>query len=305
MLDIILQVLAVLGIILLVLLAVLLTFVLLVLFFPVTYRFYGRKGEGGIRCTAKVKWLFGLLRIRYSYPEGGHLTVKAVCFTLFDAAIPGGAAPEAEPEAAASAKTAGAENDDKGTRGKKTKGKRPGRTETNNKSSDRTETGGKSSERTETNNKSSDRTETDGNTIFLKFHKLKYTICKIYDKIKKIWENITYYMELLKEEETKLLFRYALFRTGKIWKHIRPRRIKVNITFGTGAPDTTGYLYGAYCMVSSFQGMNIWVTPDFEQTVLQGEADASGHIAVWVLAWNGCKLFFDKKMRKFLKKIKV
>lgn len=298
MLDIMLQVLAVLGIILLILLAVLLTFVLLVLFFPVTYRFYGKKDEGGIRCAAKAKWLFGLLRVRYSYPEGRHLTVKAVCFTLFDAAIPGGAAPEAEPEdhgteekkahdtiSADAAAAESAENDDKGASDKQTDGKR--------------------ASRTEKDGRSSDGTETNNNTIFLKFHKLKYTICRIYDKIKKIWENISYYMELLKEEETKLLFRYVLFRIGKVLKHIRPRRIKVNIVFGTGSPDTTGYFYGAYCMVSAFQGMNIWVVPDFEQAVLQGEADAAGHIAIWVLVWNGCKLFFDKEIRKFLKKIKV
>ena len=379
MLDMILQIFAVLGIILLVLLAVFLTIVLLVLFFPVTYHIYGKKDEEGIQGSAKVKWLFGLLRARYSYPEWGHLTIKALCFTLYDATIPGDSTSEeeqisdgTEKKKAHKAKKKKKAKEEKKTKKEKkakkvkktkkeknmtaaetaadgtgTDSKRADSTGTDRKRADGTGTDrkrvdgiGTDTKRTEgieTDNKRADDIEktgidmvgTDANgaeaenvaealdaseenikaegigKIFLKFHKIKYTIYKIYDKIKKIWKNISYYIELLKEEETKQLFKYALFRIGNILKHIRPRHIKAYILFGTGAPDTTGYLYGAYCMVSSVMGMNIGVTPDFERAVFQGEVDVSGHITIWVLAWNGCKLFLDKKFRRLLKKLKV
>ncbi len=381
MLDMILQILAVLGIILLVLLAVFLTIVFLVLFFPVTYRIYGKKDEDGIRCSAKVKWLFGLLRARYSYPEWGHLTVKALCFTLFDAAIPGDGMPKEERVfgetkkkahratktkkeknptkvknttkvkditkekkvtrekntiAAESAVEQGIRNDSKMTDAMKSDCIRADGIESDSKKEDSIESNSKSEDGIETISKKEegigatdldmagadadsvgeeaaealDSSEENNRAkgigkIFLKFHKIKYTIYRIYDKIKKIWKNISYYIELLKEEETKQIFQYALFRSGKIWKHVRPRHIKADILFGTGSPDTTGYLYGAYCIVSSVMGISILVTPDFEQAVFQGEVDVSGHITIWVLVWNGCKLLLDKKLRKFLKKLKV
>ena len=58
MLDMILHVLTVLAIILLILLTALTVIILLVLFFPVSYRFYGRKEDGSIRISVKLKWLF-------------------------------------------------------------------------------------------------------------------------------------------------------------------------------------------------------------------------------------------------------
>ena len=237
MLDMILQILAVLGIILLVLLAVFLTIVLLVLFFPVTYHIYGKKDEEGIQCSAKIKWLFGLLRAKYSYPEWGHLTIKALCFTLYDAAIPGDSGPDEEQISGGTEKkkahnakkkkekkakkeknltAAESAAEDTGTNNKRAEGigtdsKRADGIGIDTKRTEGIETGNKRAEGIETDSKRTDGIEmvgTDANgvgaenaaedldsseenikaegigKIFLKFHKIKYTIYKIYDKIK-------------------------------------------------------------------------------------------------------------------------
>ena len=84
MLDIILKILCVLGIVLLVLLGVVLVTLLLVLFFPVSYRLQGKKNSRELTALAKVSWLFGLLRLRYCYPEPGNIVVKLLCFTVYD-----------------------------------------------------------------------------------------------------------------------------------------------------------------------------------------------------------------------------
>ncbi len=370
MLDMILQTLSIFGIILLVWLALFLTIIVLVLFFPVTYRFCGRKGDEGIRCLVKVKWLLGIFRIRYQYPEPGHLTVKALCFTLFDTSLSGDHLEDEEQ--AAGDGTENRRKEKKGNKAKKTKAnkknvkenkpkKKKGKDtfidsekevaraednwgESNQNTQDerasydedreydgrregrswqvREDTGGaalaeanetvkdigagQASSSEDTDTESDCRDSASGESkIFLKFQKIKYTICRMYDKIKKIWKNISYYMELLREEETKQLFAHVLLRGGKIWKSIHPRHMKVNILFGTGTPDTTGYAYGAYCMLTSAIGPELCVTPDFERAVLEGEAEVSGHIVIWVFVWNGIKLCLDRKFRRFLKKLKM
>ena len=138
--------------------------------------------------------------------------------------------------------------------------------------------------------------------ISQKFRKIKYTIHGIYDKIKEIWNNISYYLELLQEEETRQLFSHVRLRTGKIMKSMRPGHIRADILFGTGAPDTTGYLYGAYCMLPPMLRADICVTPDFEEAVLRAEFDISGHIAIWVLAVNAGRIALDKRLWRLIKK---
>ena len=141
--------------------------------------------------------------------------------------------------------------------------------------------------------------------ISQKVQGIKYTIYNICDKIKGIWKNISYYMELLQEENTKQLAAHAFFRAGRILKGIRPKHVKVRLLFGTGSPDTTGYLYGAYCILSAPLGTGVCVTPDFEEKRLEGEFDIAGHVLVWTFVINGVRLFLDKKLRIFLRRLKA
>ena len=225
MLDMILQVLSIFGIILLVLLALFLTIIILVLFFPVSYRVSGGKGEAGIRCLVRIRWLLGILRIRYQYPEPGNLSIKVLCFTLYDTSFSRNNSGDEEPAVRDKSK-----NKKKDKRAKKDKTakiekrKKANKLKKNNKKGVQTERedtfgnvenrreelkqntqeeqvayGERAEECTYAENENGGNTPKE-NKIFLKFKKIKYTICRMYDKMKKIWKNISYYMELLREE---------------------------------------------------------------------------------------------------------
>jgi len=386
MLDMILQVLSVIGIILLVLLGLLAATVLLVLLFPVSYRICGSKDEEKFQLSAGAKWLFGLVRAQYGYPESKYAVVKALWFTLYSVKIPtdkgediqsGGTTEENEDGKSGSF----GKKRRFGLKGKSERKKARGRTREADAVQEKGElakTGvpnaageghtptrsgnsgaaGEGHTPTESGNsgaagegrtpaesdgfgdgpeenvlKEDARTEKDGSAegdgaggestsesaqtsqedippgflekISQKFAKIKYTIYNIYDKIKKIWKNISYYISLLQEEETKQLFGHALLRLGKILKNIRPRRIKADILFGTGSPDTTGYIYGVYCVLTCGPGLSVQVTPDFERAVLCGEFELAGHITLGVLIMNGLRLLLDRKLRRFVKKMKM
>lgn len=319
MLDICLGILAVLGIVLLVLAALAAASLLLVLFFPLTYRVRGFREPEAFGLTVNVRWLLGLVRAVCRYPDPGRLKVKVLCFSLYDQGLDFG-----EEEKAGSGRKRKKKKEKSG-KGKGAAGKKSGK-ETGEKDGGRTGSGGAGDDerqepcvtgdnRGEKKDGSAgrDAKETDGCgcgpadagetpcgeemrqgplwKLRAKLQKIKYTFWTLYDKIKKIWENISYYVNLLQEEETKLLISESLTALGKMLKSIRPRRVRANIRFGTGAPDTTGYAYGLCCMVAAAWRPGFWVTPDFEKKVLEGEFDVSGRITIWVLLVNGLKMY--------------
>lgn len=312
MLDVILQILSVLGIILLALLAVLITVLLIVLFFPVLYRVRGRKDTEHIELAARADWLFGLLRLRYAYPEPGKLTVKVLWITIFDSS---NRREEREEREEREGKEEGEVREER-EGSKEEESKEAPTAMTSSEIADMEEdpvpktfeqTEGKQNEK-ETDDQDSKAIDESKQKKFTKISekiaKLKYTILTIYDKIKKMWQNISYYMELLNDKDTKLLLSHAKIRLCKIIKSIRPRKIEADIVFGTGAPDTTGYAYGVYGMLMPFLGSYVAVTPDFQRAVLEGNLQASGHVTLAVLLWQAIRIALDKKLWQFLNKLK-
>ncbi len=309
MLTICLRILSLLGIILLALLLSALTMLLLVLFFPVTYRIKGAV-DGTVTVDIRVKWLLGLLGIRYKYPDPGYLAVKLLCFPFYKMKLP--------PEETSHSSPAPEKEDPKS-------GESPAREELRAENAASFGTDGSAMEAMEAvspervaGSPEAVREEPEGQAsgeeasasglpgkILKILEKIKFTICGIYDKIKKIWNNISYYAELIQEEESRQLFTHAGGCLGKAVKSIRPRHIRAEILFGTGSPDTTGYLYGAYCMASAGLGSGVRVTPDFQEKVFQGNFDVSGRITIWILLWNAMRVLLDKRLRKLIRKLKA
>lgn len=334
MLGIILRILPILGIIFLILLILAAVSLLLALFFPVSYHIFCSRQADGLKAVVKVRWLFGMLRARYQYPDPGRIVAKGLCFTLYDSEFP---APKGEDAKQESKKTRGIrkrtdvkQTEDDGEEKAKTAaagegGGTGGPDATDEGKADLRECDdtGKGEQADSGNGSGADDGRTysenydssSGNVqmepessvgkFFQKIEKIKYTIRSICDKIKEIWENISYYIELLQEESTKELFADVSLSVGKLLRCIRPRRIRAEILFGTGSPDTTGYVYGLYCMLAAFvrQG-KVCVTPDFENAVFRGEMEISGHVTLWVLLVNGVKLALDKRLKRFVRKLR-
>ena len=306
MLAVLLKILTVLGIVLLCLLGLLILFILLVLFLPVSYRLFGRReaSTGNVEAWAKMRWLFGILRADYRYPSPGRFRVKLAGVTVFDSGKP---------------------KKEKASEEKKTEEKKPEQKKPEEIKAEKAETsGGKQGlegvrhseapfdDSGPSGQEGSGENESPRLTwperICQRFRdayeKIKYTILKICGKIKDIFEHADYYKELLKEEETRLLFGHARMRILKVLKSIRPRKVKADLRFGTGSPDTTGYALGIYGMLSAFLGKNINVTPDFEEAVLEGEIFLAGRITAYILLMNIGKLLLDRRLRTFIKRLK-
>lgn len=291
MLDIFLQILSVIGIVLLVVILVLLTVILLLLFFPVTYQVSGRKTSEELVVKAKANWLFGCLRVRYAYPEPGKATVKLLWFTLYEMGNDGVSERKAdgknctdEAQESSAESSSAVQKSDKEDTGQRVDGQ----------------------EETEQAKDGEDSQEELQGDFWIskKITKIKYTIRSIYDKIIGIWQNISYYVELWNEENTRQLMSHVMLRVRKLLKCLRPRKLKADILFGTGAPDTTGYAFGVYGMLMPLLGPAVIVTPDFQRAVFQGNFQASGYITLFALLRQVLAVVLDKRLRLFLRKFK-
>lgn len=334
MLTMILKILGILGILLLSLLGVFVALLLLVLFVPVVYSvradrravFEGQPQQGDmeamseeylLRVAAKADWLLGFLRVRFFYPEPGTVTVKVLFFRIFDS---GKAAKEEEGRTSKSETSKSKKSKSKKNAPAEPKGSVNGTDESKTaeaktmevKTADSETVEGKTNEPTSSEPPEEESAKQKKNRPKPNpLEKIQYTFQKICDRIKEICGRIQearnhteYYKEILLSEDAKGLLNHAFMRFGKILKSIRPRKLQADIRFGTGAPDTTGYVFGIYGILCSYLGKNVILTPDFERAVLTGELYAAGHITIFKLLWHLLRIVLDKRLWKLYSKLK-
>lgn len=289
MLAVILKIVSILGILLLIILAAALFILLLILFLPIVYRVHVSKNDTDTAVNVRVRWLFGFLRINYSYPQNGNVMIKVLWKTIFDSAS-GSEKKESNPSALQ-------QTSDEPTR--KEESASNYETTDNSQETDSLEGAVDVQEETTDNDKKNliDK-------LFIKYEKIKYTIQQLCDKIKDVWNNITFYKKLVQDEQTKLLFSSVIKHFGRLLRHIRPGKLKADVVFGTGSPDTTGYAYAVYGMFSPVLGKNVYITPDFTQAILLGEVYAAGHITVFTILVQGLAVLLDRRLHILIRRLK-
>lgn len=301
--SVVLKILSILGIILLILLGILLAIILLVLFMPVVYRAGGSAHAGEYGFRFQFRWLFGLVRGEFTYPEGRALRIKALWLTLYDSgakrrdARDSGAATEIgkEPEPAEKTKAAESPTDSGGN------------VETVKVSQNSAENAGitgspqNSEERAEPPKPPQGQPEGQEK-------KPKESVIKepLFTKLSGLKEKLQPYLAIVRDEDNQALVGHALGRLGRILKSIRPRVLRLEALIGTGEPDTTGYVYGAFWAVMPFLGRKcrIAITPDFERQILEGEVFLRGHVMAVVLLYHAVRVILDKRLSQLMDQLK-
>lgn len=131
-----------------------------------------------------------------------------------------------------------------------------------------------------------------------------YTFRAICDKIKQIWENLSYYWDILQKEETKQAFSLCKKQLTGLVRHILPRQLRADFLLGTGDPASTGQLAACYGIAFPFIGDILELTPDFERKVFEGDFRLSGRITMFRILKTAWILYFDKNIRKLLHYLK-
>ncbi|MDD2957923.1 MAG: hypothetical protein PHR92_05270 [Lachnospiraceae bacterium] len=340
MLHIILGILKIIGIILLIIISLVLLIILSTLFVPVRYRLTAQKNENNLYGQVRLTWLLHLISFSVEYKENHPLIMVRLFGMDFNKLVNWwkNAAKKLSRKKKTSKKKITSKK-------KKTKSKKPERkkSEASDLKAAKTEVLTLGTAKTEIKKEElssgqaaepqklfPEKTDSAvweepkaslGRLAILKekikafWDRLKLLFQKIKDlassgnetaeKIDRIKEKISDLKLQFWDDEAKNIYRKLLGHLQFIWKHFRPRKLKGWIRFGTGAPDITGELTGVIYLLLPASAADLTIIPDFNNLVLETDIMMKGHIRVFHLVRTAGALWFDKEVRRFIRRARA
>ncbi len=282
-----LAILKIIGIILLVLLCILIGLLLIILFVPVRYE-AEIVSEEKVRAKVWVTWLLHLVRFYLDYQNELSMKLYVLLFTVaFGRKKPKKEKDETENHA----DSAGVDTV---------------LVRSESKVSDQNHTGDTALEREKTDTKRKEKKETKlrkENPI----RRLKRIFASILDKLKHINETVKKGKTMMEDPHNKAALSHIKDEVFFLLKRICPKKLKVDLSYSTGSPDTTANVFGILAMFPiGYQ--NRWkIYPDFEADSFyaRGTVYLKGKIYAYQIVLAALRLVFDKNCRRFIKKIKM
>jgi hypothetical protein len=142
--------------------------------------------------------------------------------------------------------------------------------------------------------------------------KIKGMILRLYHRIKNIINKVAVLWN--KWEKVKAFLHDDINKNGllKIWrslkkilKHIRPKKLRVQLEFGTGDPCLTGQMLGVMAVFYGYYGKAIQIIPNFENEIIEGTLQCKGSIRLFTLLIICIKLILDKNFRRLIKNFNI
>lgn len=139
--------------------------------------------------------------------------------------------------------------------------------------------------------------------------KIKKMILSILQKIKSVYEKginlkekLEKWIEVLSRDRTKHAIGKAKHHIIGILKHVMPQKWNAYMEIGFDDPAATGKVMGYYWMFAGLWGEHFVCVPDFENKVFSGTINAKGRIQVFRFLYVAYKFMFDKDL-VYLRKI--
>ena len=290
--TIFLTILKIIGVILLSLLCLVIGIVLLLLFVPIRYEAEIVSAEK-VSVKAKITWLLHFIRLHLNYQ--GELSMK-LWILLFS--VPFGKREKKKDDTESFASTEPAKTVEV-----------PKRMEYNihaeaTESTDSTETT-EHPESTVEHSESITKRETAKPKKENWILRIKRIFASILDKIKHIGKTIESTKAFLADSHNKAAFSHIKNEVFLLLKHICPKKLKMDMSYSTGSPDTTAQVFGILAMFPiGYQ--NRWkIYPDFEADSFyaRGTIDLKGKIYIYQILFAALRLVLDKNCRRLFKKI--
>ncbi|MCR5671811.1 MAG: DUF2953 domain-containing protein [Butyrivibrio sp.] len=309
MLLTVLNVLKIIGIVLLVILAALLLLILLVLFVPVRYRIDARVPDTDldegfdpekIWGRASFSWLLFVLRGKYEWPADKAFVLRVFGIKLKSKKDGNEADKEqAEDVGKESVESSSVEKTPEENDSASDDKIDDGEFENNNTCFDSDIDDSADEEKTfldvlwDIIDKIENILKTPQNV----FEKIQYTISRVCDKI-------TMIKTTLENDIFKRAFSLVKRKLIKVLKMILPDKCDIDVTLGTGDPATTAEMMGIVGMLYPILYKKVRLTPDFERKAVSGTAHIKGHITVFTVIWSVAVCYFNKDVKKVIKRFK-
>lgn len=319
--PILLKILSIIGIVLLCILGVIVFLLLLILLCPVTYRIKGDTHSSDFTARVKIKYLFGIVRAGFEYPEPGEIYAKILWFELYNSGKLFGnkSSNESDNELNNSDETDIEESVDNQPEDNQyedqyyndmyEEGYSEAVDESINFESDSEtlnvdetfdenidENIGDISEDFDLKKKNKKKHERK-NPIYLlkkKFYEIKH---KTYDKLLLLLKDVSFYKKLLEHDDTQILLNKIKRNVFKILKVIAPKKGHVNVVYGMDSPDTTAIIYGLASVIYTAFPKTFTIIPNFDEKILDADVDTRGSFMLIQIVWYALPIVLSKKLR--------
>lgn len=286
------------------------------MFVPIRYRIKGNRkasDEVPIRVQCAATWLLHFVTVRFRYPEEAYIKVRVLGIPIYSSADKKEEKEQEEKETTQKENKENAANKDSDSSKEETVEKKQ---EKENKKEVREENAAFEEQKLKeqeqkTQEPETEELETKEPTILKFFKKLwqilkniKYTIRKIYDKIKEIIKNIKYYIAILQSDTFQRAYELCKGELQYLLKDILPGKLIGNFTIGTGDPASTAKVLAVHGMLYPIVGNHINITPDFENTIIEGDFFIKGKITVFKVLKTAIKVYFNKDIRRVIQLLK-
>jgi len=316
--SVLLIILKIIGITLLVIICLILLLLLLVLFVPVRYRFKGSYDEKFL-CRGKVTWLLHLVSIRIDVEDKAVTTIRILGIPLSVFLKKKDKVEETTSEKVSEEKTTMVTDSAKLSlpAGQTEKAEMDKISVTVDSAGDIPEhLSDESMAETLREQPANDLPVEEKHTVFNKISsKIQAIIQKIrdlIDKIKSIFakikdtiinvkekkETLKRYLAIVRSDTAKAAFALCKKRIFQMLKHIFPRKMRVNLTYGMNDPADTGYILAVYGMLPEFVGKRVVLHADFDNPVLKGDFYVKGGIRAWTLLYQVICVLLDKNCQR-------
>ena len=95
-----------------------------------------------------------------------------------------------------------------------------------------------------------------------------------------------------------------LKETGRVLRHIIPRKTRAEITYGAETPKGTADILAYTGMLYPILGDSVRITPDFDEAVLYGSGYTKGRLMLAVPVWSFLRCFLSRDVRKVYRRYK-
>ena len=129
------------------------------------------------------------------------------------------------------------------------------------------------------------------------FEKIQYTISRVCGKISMIKTTV-------ENDIFKRAFDLVKRKLLRIIKMILPDKCNIRLGLGTGDPAQTAELVGIFGAMYPFLFNKVSFEPDFDEKVIEMDAHLKGHITVFTIVYSAAVCFFNKDVKKVIRRFK-
>lgn len=114
------------------------------------------------------------------------------------------------------------------------------------------------------------------------------------------WDSVS---DFLSNEANQKTFRLLKRQLYRLLKHLFPKKIQGNVTFGLEDPYTMGQILSAAAFLYPFYAERVTVVPVFDEAVFCGNLQMKGRVRIGTLLCLAGRMLLDKNFRTLVKKI--